>query len=115
MSTLPPRPLLSGSLVASGARRFHTKRLAPASLVGCGSSPLPAGGSGAGGGSSPPPPVGDVTAGAPGAGARRVVDDRVSRPPSAGEATTGAPTCTPPSQWCTLPPPGGVSPASLLR
>ncbi len=40
---MPPRPLLSGTLVASGPRRFQTKRFAPACFVGRGSS-SPAGG-----------------------------------------------------------------------
>src|SRR6185503_2219925 len=88
MSTLPPRPLLSGSLVASGPRRFHTKRLAPASLVGCGSSSFPAGGSGVGGGSSPPPPVGDGTDGSAAATSLLLVNDRITRPSPSRNART---------------------------
>jgi hypothetical protein len=38
ISAVPPRPLLSGSRVASGARKFQTKRLAPAFFVSRGSS-----------------------------------------------------------------------------
>ena len=38
---MPPRPLLSGSFVASGPRRFQTKRFAPVFFVGRGSSSAP--------------------------------------------------------------------------
>src|SRR3989442_15369736 len=92
MSAVPPRPLLSGSRVASGPRRFHTKRLAPAFFVGRGSSSLASLG---GRGSSPPPAAGSadvpVAAEPAGAGARRLVNERISRPSAAGNVRRRAP------------------------
>ena len=59
ISAVPPRPLLSGIFVASGPRRFHTKRFAPAFFVGRGSSSAPGVGvPSVGAGSSPPPAAG---------------------------------------------------------